>query len=464
MTPDTLTADPGSFRDPAGRVYIAEDRVYRTVTPAGAASFETVLSSGILDRMAASGHLIASETVLPSAYGFAEETAFVLAHPKVPVVTYPYEWSFEGLRAAALAHLDLHLALLEEGFTLSDASAFNIQFFGPQARHIDVLSIIPYNDGDHWTGYDQFKRQFLNPLLLEADTAVSFAPWYRGSLDGITSDEVLRMLPWRARLSPARLVHVVAPALYDRKARDRPPTAERADIPGLPKKRMVSLLDHLVRIIRGLRGSTSRKTVWSDYTTENSYSDEDSDRKADVIARFVTATKPDLLIDAGCNTGAYAEIATHAGARRIIGLETDRSALDLAFRRASEQGLDFLPLCIDLANPSPGQGWQGQERQPLVDRLCADGLLALALIHHLVIANNIPLDRVIAFLVSLAPTGLIEFVPKADPQVQRMLRFRKDIFADYTSETFERLLTGHVRILSAETVTDSGRTIFRYER
>jgi ribosomal protein L11 methylase PrmA len=469
MKVSAVHPDPGSFRDPAGQVFIAEDRVYRTVSPDSLADVERVLAAGVLKRLAADGRMVATEVSSDSAIaaflrGAGErEIARVLSHPRLTPVTYPYEWSFEGLKSAALAHLQLQLDLLDQGFTLSDASAFNMQFDGPRPIHIDVLSIVTYNDGDRWLGYGQFMREFFNPLVLEAETGVSFAPWYRGALGGITNDELTRLLPKIRWLRPAYLMHIVLPALYDRRA-TRADRGARAKLLPLPKARLRNLLSHLHHTISALRSPRNRTTPWLDYAAANTYAGAERDAKRRGVAAFVAAVRPQMLLDIGCNTGEYAAVALEAGARRVIGLESDRAALDAAFRRAADERLAFLPLAVDLVNPSPAQGWRGKERGAFVDRLSADALLALAVLHHVVIRNNIPLADAVRLLVSLAPRGLIEFVPKSDPQVERLLRYRRDIFVDYDVANFRALLERDANVVEKTRLTDSGRTLFRYER
>jgi hypothetical protein len=126
--------------------------------------------------------------------------------------------------------------------------------------------------------------------------------------------------------------------------------------------------------------------------------------------------------------------------------------------------LKFLPLFQDGANPSPDQGWANQERKSLAKRGDANGLLALAFEHHLAIGRNIPLDGVVASLVDLAPTGVIEFVQKQDPTVQQLLTLREDIFPDYTPQAFEAALQSRARIVKSETVSASGRKLYWFDR
>ncbi len=467
-----MKPDLGSFRDPAGRIYQFQDRIYRTVSEFGIGNFRQVLDSGILRDLADSGRCVETRVLSdleraqlswPATAG-GSTPAEVLAHPLIPFISYPFEWSFEALRAAALAHLDLHLWLLKRGFTLSDASAFNMQFIGPVPIHIDVLSIVPHVEGERWAGYDQFKKHFLNPLVFEAATGVSFCTWYRGSMDGMTGADLVRLLPWKQLWRPSTLIHAVAPALFDRRAIARPPELKQPKLTPLPKSHLIALVESLRRIVLRLRARKSVASAWLDYETVNTYSSGERDAKRSAVTAFVRETQPMLLLDIGCNTGEYAEAALDAGAKLVIGAERDRAALDAAFKRALSKKLNFQALDLDIANPSPGQGWRGTERRPFTDRLKADGLLALAVLHHLVIANNIPLFEAVRTLVDLAPTGIIEFVPKSDSQVKRLLQLRSDIFHDYEIGHFESYLACSARIVSQARISESGRTLFRYER
>ena len=126
--------------------------------------------------------------------------------------------------------------------------------------------------------------------------------------------------------------------------------------------------------------------------------------------------------------------------------------------------LRILPLVLDLSNPSGGTGWANRERASLSERGPADLTLALALIHHLAIGNNVPFERIADFLAETGRTLVIEFVPKDDSQVQRMLATREDVFAEYTAEAFERAFARHFRLISKASIRESGRTIYRMER
>ncbi len=454
----------GSFRDPAGHVFRSGERIFRTVTACAVDDYEHVRDAGLFKDLAADGLLTEAIEVDRALLGeVGSDTRYLLEHPKIPFITFPYEWPFSALKAAAKHHLDLHLRLLGHDVTLSDASAYNIQFIGAKPVFIDTLSLRRYRDGEYWLGHRQFSEQFVNPLLLRAHLGLAHNAWYRGSLEGIGNTELASMLPMRSKFSWRIASQVMLPAMLQRRAVNAP---ERS-LAKMPERRLAkpgfkAMLRQLSSWVEKLRPADIGKTVWQDYAENHSYDDPEEQAKRAVVADFVQATKPDLLFDFGCNTGAYSALALKSGASSVIGFDMDQGALERAFARASTEDLAFLPLYLDAANPSPAQGWRQAERPGLSDRAPADALLALAFIHHLAIARNIPLDQLIAWLTSLAPRGVIEFVPKEDPTVQRMLALRDDVFPGYDVSSFATLLAERATIVRRDVVSAAGRELFWY--
>jgi SAM-dependent methyltransferase len=458
--------EAASFRDPAGHVLRVGKRVFRTVSPRGVANYEFVRDSGFLSDPVASDRIIASEEVSPQSLGSVTENAeYVLEHPPLSFISYPYEWCFSALKSAAL----LQLSLLEEALcydmTMSDASAYNIQFQGPNPIFIDVLSFCRYREGDYWTAHQQFCEQFLNPLLLTALRGVSFNAWYRGNLEGLESAELNRLLDWRQKLSWRVLTHVTLPVRLQTKARVKAGIQiDRINRRRLPRASFQQLIGGLRNWISGLTPAKSEPSAWCDYASENSYDKSAAAAKVEFTRRFASSVQPKTLWDLGCNTGEYTEIALHAGADEAIGFDIDSGAIEAAFQRATQKGLHFLPLLIDAANPSPGQGWRGQERKSFKARATADGLLAYAFVHHLSIGRNIPLAQVVTWLVELAPQGVIEFVEKDDPMVAFMLQLRDDIFDDYRRDTFLAALGKHAEIVETQEIIEKRRLLVWYRR
>ena len=458
-------AEAGSFRDPGGQVYLLDGRVFRTVMPCAVEDFDFVRSTGLISELVEQGQLIPESVVDPSMLGEAgAHASYVLEHPLLPFISYPYEWSFAALKAAAIHQLDIHLCALEYGVTLSDATAYNIQFRGVKPVFIDSLSFRRYQEGEFWLGHRQFCEQFLNPLLLRSITGIPHNSWYRGGMEGICAQELNQVLPFHRKLSFNVLTHVVLQARFQSQA------GSQHDAERVVTKRKLALtafrqmLLGLRKWINKLEPAGTGKTVWQEYSQENSYSTDEVLLKRKFIALFTQSVSPEILWDIGCNSGEYSKTALDAGADSVVGFDFDHGALDLAFSRASVEGLNFLPLYLDATNPAPLQGWAQKERQGLMQRANADGILALALVHHLAIGKNIPLPGVIGWIVSMAPQGIIEFVQKSDPMVQELLRLREDIFNDYSEDTFTHALEKKAVIERTETVSASGRKLFWYRR
>jgi len=463
-----VVPDAGSFRDPAGYLYELEGRIFRTVTARAAADYEFVRESGFLSRITDDGWFIGARQVELDALGPpAPDVCYVVEHPRVPFVSYPYEWPFSALKSAALLHLDLHIEALQQNLTLSDATAYNVQFIGTRPVFIDLLSLRRYRDGEFWLGHRQFCEQFLNPLLLCALFGIPHNAWYRGSLDGIPTGELSAMLPLRHKLSWKILSHVVLPARLQRTSVSKGgnnKNLEKTTKRKLPLGAYRGMLKQLRNWIAQLDPKDTGKTVWSDYAETHTYESDEDAKKRRFVAEFVDRVKPKTLWDLGCNTGEYAEVALDAGVKYVVGFDSDQGVLGAAFARARAKSLNFLPLYMDAANPSPDQGWGLEERKGVEARVNADAILALAFEHHLAIARNVPLHRLVEWLTKLAPVGVLEFVEKGDPTVQKMLALREDIFDDYGPEQFVSALTSRARILKSEVVSASGRRLFWYER
>ncbi|WP_187387893.1 class I SAM-dependent methyltransferase [Bradyrhizobium sp.] len=433
------------------------------MTKDGIGTFETVWSTGYLQTLIQKGWLVPVERLEASSQ---EETpadaCAILRHPRLSFISYPYEWPFELLRAAALLHLDIQLDAFDQRIVLSDASAYNIQFQGCRPIFIDHLSFRPYDVGQFWTGHQQFLQQFLNPLLLGSLLEVPYNAWYRGAPDGIPTAELERLLPLHKRLSINVLNHVVLPARFQAALS---PMASLSILreARLPPSSYIGILKRLRAWIARLRPLKSENTTWRNYDQFRNYGLPEQDEKRSFVQEFSATVKPKLFLDVGCNTGEFSEIALNAGADEGVGLDFDHGALGLALQRSRDKGLRLLPLFLDVANLSPAQGWRGMERKSFTSRCNPDALLALAILHHLAIARNTPLEDAVRWLVSLAPCGIIEFVPKSDDAVRLLLQLREDIFSDYTEEHFLRIISSCTRINKIKRITNSGRLLVWYQ-
>ena len=460
-----LVDDAGSFRDPGGRIFTQDDRVFRAIMPSAAAAYEAARDSGLLQKLVDKDMLVGWEERDPASLGGdLGEARYVLEHPRVPFISYPYEWSFSLHKQAALHHLDVQLEALESGFALSDATAYNIQFLGNRPVFIDHGSLIPYKDGDIWIGHRQFCMQFLNPLIFWSQFGVAPNNWFRGSLEGIAPEDLAPLLRWRHNLSWTVMAHVTAQAALQTRSLRKGQIAGKPSERRLPRAALKGMLEGLRRYIGGLKHKGG-ETVWGDYAKDNSYATSEAAAKRAFVSEMVTATQPGLLFDLGCNSGDYSLAALEAGARSVVGFDFDYGALERAYHRFQGSQSNFLPLWLDAANPSPSQGWAQAERKGLSERSAgADALVALAFIHHIAIGRNVPLEMAVDWIMGMAPVGVIEFPPKADSMVRKLLAQREDIFPDYTEEAFLKYVGARGRIVAQKHLSEGGRLLIWYDR
>jgi ribosomal protein L11 methylase PrmA len=459
-------ADAGSFRDPGGKIFALSGEIYRAVMAGAAADYAAFRQSGLLEKLMQKGTLVSTKEVDAKLLAKAGvDPSFVLHHERVPFISYPYEWSFSLMKSAALLHLDMQVEALRNGFSLSDSTAYNVQFTGVKPVFIDVLSFRKYADGEIWAGHRQFCEQFLNPLLLRAFFGVPHNNWFRGNLEGVETAMLARMLPWWRNFSFNVLSHVTMQAkLQSAAIADNGKSVAKAKTVKLPKQNFERMLLSLRDWISGLVPKDTGQTVWQHYAENTTYDSDEQKAKKRFVADFCAKSRPKQLWDIGCNTGDYSEVALQSGASQVIGFDFDQGALERAYARAKAKKLHFLPLFQDGANPSPDQGWANAERKSVMSRGGADAIVALAFEHHLAIGRNIPLPGVVDSLVKMAPKGVIEFVQKQDPTVQQLLALRADIFPDYTIEAFEAALASRARVVKKETVSQAGRTLYWFDR
>ena len=461
----SLIPDPASFRDPAGKVFTKDKRVFRLVSDRGAHNYQIVRDTKFISKMAGLNKIIETLEVSPSILDDPDLNAqYVLEHPRLPFISYPYEWCFPLLKKAALLHLELQLQALDENLMFSDASAYNIQFKGTQPIFIDSLSIQPYKEGQIWDGHRQFCEQFLNPLLLRSLLGVTHNAWYRGNLEGIPSDELSKLLPWYKKFSRNLFSHVVLPSRLNKLAENEKSDSLSSMNHKLPKDTLSKIFTQLSSWIGGLKPFSSSNSTWANYDSIHCYESDEVTEKQNFVSNFIQKTKPKMVWDIGCNTGDYSELALRSGANQVIGFDFDQVALEKSFQRAEKNDLNFLPLFFDGANPSPEQGWNCQERKSFLNRKNADAVLALAFEHHLAIGRNIPLDQLIDWLVNLAPCGVIEFIPKEDPNLKLMLRLREDIFDNYSEDSFRNILEQKCRIISSKTISKTKRVLYWFDK
>lgn len=458
VSTDSARAVGGSFRDPGGLVYLREDVVFRQVHAAAVADYDLLITSGLYAALADAGELVRHEEVDVS-LAFDSRAIRVVRPTPITFVSHPYEWCFGQLKDAALLTLRLQKTAMRFGMSLKDATAYNVQFEHGRPIWIDTLSFEVLRPDRPWVAYRQFCEFFVASLALIAHTDARLHQMLRTFLDGIPLEIASVLLPWWTRLTMSLGVHIHLHAAAQRRLAGSRKRTSRA----FGQTALAALIDSLERTVRGLTWQPEG-TAWGDYYADTNYSAAAVADKRRIVDSAIDRLRPATVWDLGANDGTFSRVAASRGIKTIA-FDLDPAAVEKNYRRVRERHEpNLLPLMLDLTNPSAACGWAHAERQSLTDRGPADLVLALALVHHLAIGHNVPFDRIAAFFALLARALVIEFVPKTDSQVERMLASRDDVFAEYTQEAFEAAFARCFIVDAATPIANSQRTLYVMRR
>jgi len=450
-----------SFRDPSGFLFTRQGVLYRQVNRSYAEDYERLMTSGLYQKLVKAGFLVPHQEVdVPPAEA---EMAFKVLQPeRLPFISYPYEWSFSQLKDAALTTLAIQKRALKYGLSLKDASAYNIQFYQGKATLIDTLSFETYREGEPWVAYRQFCQHFLAPLALMAWRDVRLGQLLRVYIDGLPLDLVSALLPTRTRWNLHLYTHLHLHARAQKRYADVS-LAEARGQRKMNRQAMVGLIASLENAVRKLIWKAGG-TEWAEYYDITNYTAEAFEHKRQLVAAWLEQTAPRLVWDLGANTGLFSRLAAERGAYTVA-FDIDPAAVEQNYQQVkANRETRLLPLLLDLTNPSPAIGWRNRERESLLQRGPADLVMALALVHHLAISNNVPLESLAEFFAEAGRWLIIEFVPKSDSQVQKLLRSRVDIFPDYRREGFERAFGQYFQIHQAVPLRQSERWLYLMEK
>lgn len=460
----SLNFDSGSFRDRTNRVLVHDKRVFRVLDQIALEEWQHVSSQDFYIENVSCMKIVHSEEHLLSAFEIPDHQGrhwqALLEHHRIPFISYPYEWSFEMLKDAALLHLDLLDQSLNSDIILKDASPYNIQWQGTSPIFIDTASFVRLPEGSTWTGYRQFCELFLFPLMLQAYKGIPYQPWLRGSLDGITAADINKALSTRDIFRSGVLMHVILQAkLQDRFNSSKKDMQRSMKQAGFKKELISHNLSGLKRLIKKLQWKQSKST-WSNYINEHNYSDEDMEEKKTFVRKVTSSDRYDTVWDLGCNTGTFSRIAAE-NTNQVIAIDYDPLTIDHLYQSLKEEGnTRILPLVGNLSDPSPAIGWRNKERKTLSERGRPDLIMGLALIHHLVIGANIPLEEAICWFSEIGGDLLIEYVGKSDSMTQKLLLHKEDHYADYTQDNFENLLSKYFSSVETKALRSGNRILY----
>ncbi len=447
---DSFAVDAGSFRDRDGRIYRIDGRIIRGVSAAALADFEKLTTTDFYPRFRKNKRLVDSSIVPAEQVALPEpekrQWAGFIEHERVPVISYPYEWTFGMLRDAAVLQLDLTEAAILENMTLKDATPYNVQFVRGRPVFIDIPSFETLPAGAPWAGYRQFCEMFLFPLMLQAYKGVHFQPMLRSSIDGVGIQTAARLFGFRDRFRPGVLTHVWLQSKLDsRYGNTKKDVRSELKSAGFNKELILANVRKIRKLINKLawEGDGSE---WGGYEEFHNYSESDHSLKESFINDCVAGSSANMVWDIGCNTGQFSKIAArHAG--QVLAMDLDHFAVERLYREVSvEKNNNILTLVQNVSDPSPSWGWRNRERMDLPSRAKPDLVLCLALIHHVVITANVPLAEFIGWLADLSDQLVIEYVARSDDKVKTLLRNKEDKYSDYSRECLERELGRHYTI------------------
>jgi len=451
-------ADPASFRDPSGRVMHLGGRVFRALTPRGAAQWR--LAADACAELVREGLLVDTrELAHPPAdlRAAAPDAELFLEHEPVAPITWPAEWTAAMLADAGLLTLDIEQRLLARGLSLQDATAYNVAFRGARPVFLDAGSIVRPARLDIWYALGQFQRMFAYPLML-ARRGFTPAVVFGSALDGVTPRRMARALGPLGWLNPGNLLRVYLPAWLEGASRGRAAVGTATSPTGNPEVQR-AILRGQARRLRRLRDGLRPRGVWVDYRDDNSYDAQAEQAKQSAVAAFGATLRGARVLDLGANTGTYSRILAANGCR-VLALDADHDALDLFYREAAGDrlsGVDFLH--ANLANPTPGIGYMNRERAPLLQRAHGDGAIALALVHHLLVTAGLTVAQVAELLCGLAPRLLVEYVAPIDPMFQRLVAGREDLWRGLDEDWFRRAFEANGMVTQTRVDLISGRRV-----
>jgi len=414
------------------------------------------MKSGLYEELTGDGLLISHRELKKSRFSDSDGCYRFIEPELITFISYPYEWCFSQLQDAALATLAVQKKALEYGMSLKDASFFNIQFRKAKPVFIDTLSFEKLQEDKPWIAYGQFCRHFLIPLLLASYGNPKILSMLKDNLDGVPPDMAATLLPPSVVFNKTYLLHV-ALQFVGKWASRKGLINERTIT--ISTKQVIHVVDDLIEAVQRLKLKHTVST-WNNYYNLTHYTKVAFEEKQRTVSHWVRSVNPSIIWDIGANDGRFSTSIDLKSALFIC-MDSDPLAVENCYLTSKANSTtNILPLVVDIANPTPGIGWNNNERLSLLQRSPADVVMMLALIHHLIIGQNIPLIFIIKFLHSICKYVIIEFIPKEDPKVQELLQLRHDIYSDYTKEYFEFITTKSFEILKETSLTGSKRILY----
>jgi hypothetical protein len=457
---ETQNRHASSFRDPSGNILVKDGIVYRNINPVYFNQYRSLADSGFYNRLFESKLLIPHEEISE------DENSIILKPQNISFFSYPYEWSFSQYKHAALHTLKLQKYCLQHGYTLKDATAFNVTYHNGAPVFVDTLSFDTYNEGEPWRAYKQFVMHFLGPLVLAKYYGTDMLKTLQQYIDGMPLQKIAKLLPFSARFSPVLYTNIILAAKYDSKYSSDEGATEKKVV--ISKASQLKIIDSLYNYIKDLE--LNEKTQWKEYYTFTNYDKDSFEYKKQLINNWVNKVNGRKIIDVGGNDGTFSRVLKDT-ADELLVTDIDANAVDYNYKQVlKNKESNILPLVSDLLNPSPGIGLNNNERSPLLERIVNsryDVTMALALIHHISLTGNVPFDMSAKLFASLTPYLIIEFPDRGDSWVDFLLKSKREFaghFDSYNATNFEQVYSKYFEIIEKQSIPGTQRTMFLLKR
>ncbi|MHA4807754.1 hypothetical protein ACX0G9_06595 [Flavitalea flava] len=456
--PDPLH-HPASYRDPSGFIFQVNGIYYRQVSPTYAEEYALLMESGLYRLLTEKKLLIAHKEVRDNP-ALSDNAFLTLCPEQLTTVSYPYEWSFDQLKDAALLTLSIMRIAIDHGMILKDAAAFNIQFREGMPLFIDTLSFERYDPSRPWVAYRQFCECFLFPLLLEHYANAGLQKILSVYPDGIPASVTARLLPLKSRFRLGVWLHVHLPNRVGNYKEKHNKGSDRALV--FTRQKLLHLIQNLETTITGLKRQLPAPTVWSNYYTGSILSSNYLEEKEKIFRQLTEEIDFSSALDIGANDGYFSHILSGRKEAAILAIDADNECINNLYRSVKEKKTgNILPLCVDISRPSPAIGFRNKERASFNERVLVDLVVALALIHHLVFGNCIPLSDIAACFADLTREYLIiEFVPVTDPKTSELIKNKTGIHHPYDSFSFENTFGNYFTLVKQLKIPGTERVLY----
>ncbi len=447
-----MIKEVSSFRDPDSSLYYDSSYYYRHISPEYEKHYTHFINSGLKERLLKEGFILPFLEIIGDTSD-SDVTSRVLRTDILPFVSYPYEWSFNQFKEAALLTLKINQIALEYDMILKDASMFNVQFIGCKPVFIDLASFEVYEQDKPWNAYYQFCRHFYGPLFLAAKRNIILPKLLQYFIDGIPLKEAVSLCSWNNFLNTGAFLHLYLHA----KGEGKIVKDSKGKI--VVKKQLSNIFTHLESTITNLT-IKQKQTVWDNYNQNNNYKIESQQHKVQIIKGFLNQIDGEKALDIGANDGLYSQLLADRGMYTLV-VDIDELAVDRAFK--SQHDL-IHPLQMNLVNPTPAIGWNNNERKSFWDRCHVDVIQALAIVHHLAITHDISFEEIAKKLAQHTKYLIIEFVDPEDSQAQILLQNKPHHKLDYNQINFENKFNLYFNMKDKVTIKAMQRNLYIYER